>query len=96
MDDPAVGFRQWMRDQQVRRKEQVEEILSSSESKEDPVSSDSSGSEGEDEDSPPASAHRPVTQSTSNKLVSRPKWKAYKSKGSKPESSSRKRSRGQK
>ena len=74
----------------------MEEISSSSESKEDPVSSDSNSLEGEDEDSPPASANRPVTRSTPKKLISRPKRKAYKSKGSGPGSSSRKRSKGQK
>ena len=70
----------------------MEEISSSSESKEDPVSSDSSSSEGEDEDSPSASAHRLVTRSTPKKLISRPKQKAYKSKGSGPRSSPQKRS----
>ena len=74
----------------------MEEISSSSESEEDPVSSDSSSSEGEDDNSPPASAHRPVTWSMPKKLTSRPKRKAYKSKGSGPGSSSRKRSKGQK
>ena len=95
-DDPAAGFCQWMREQQVRQEEQVEEILSSSESKKDPFSSDNSGLEEEDEDLPPTSAHRPVTRSASKKLVSRPKRKAYKSKGSESGSSSRKWSKGQK
>ena len=95
-DDPAAGFCQLVKEQQVRREEQVEEILSSSESEEDPVPSDNSSSEGESEDSPPASAHRPVSQSTPKKLVSRPKQKAYKSKGSRLGSSSRKLSKGQK
>ena len=84
-----------MREQWVRREEQVEEISSSSESKEDPVPSDSSSSEGEDKDSPPASAHRLVTRSMPKRSVSRPKWKAYKSKGFGLGSSSRKQSKGQ-
>ena len=71
-----------MREQQSGREEQVEEILSSSESKEDPVSSNSNGPEEEDEDSPLASAHRLVTRSMPKKRVSRPKRKAYRSKGS--------------
>ena len=72
-DDPTAGFCQWVRDQQVKHEEQVEEISSSSESEEDPISSDNSSSEGEDEDSPPALAHRSVTRSMPKKLVSRPK-----------------------
>ena len=95
-DDPTAGFRQWIRQQQVRRKEQVEEILSSFESEEDLILSDSNSSEGEDDDSPLASAHRPVIRSRPKKLTSRPKRKAYKSKGSEPGSSSQKRSNGQK
>ena len=94
-DDPAARLRQWMREQRVRCEEQVEEISSSFQSKKDPVSRDSSRSEGEDEDSPPTSAHRSVTRSTSKRLISRPKWKAYKSKGSGPGRISRKRSKGQ-
>ena len=64
---------------------------------EDPGSSDaySSEEEEEDEDLPPASAHRPVTRSTPKKLVSRPKRKAYRTKGSGSGSSSRKWSKGQ-
>ena len=95
-DDPAAGFHQWIGEQQVKREKQVEEILSSSKSEEDPVSSDSNGSKEEDKDSPPASAHRLVIRSTPKKLVSRPKRKAYRSKGSGPGGSSRKRSKGQK
>ena len=53
-----------------------------------------SGDDEEDNDSPPASSHRPVTRSTPKKPVSRPKRKAYRTKGSGPGSSSRKRSRG--
>ena len=105
-DDPVAGLCQWMREQWVRREEHVEEILSSSESGEDPVPSDNSSSEGEDEgtttssqaddsDSLPASTHRPVTRSTPKRPISRPKRKAYKSKGSGPGSSSQKRSKGQ-
>ena len=74
--------------------EQVEEILSSSKSEEDPVRSNSNGPEEEDEDSLPASAHRPVTRSMPKKLVSRPKRKAYRSKRSEPGGSSQKRSKG--
>ena len=91
-----VGFCQWMREQQSGREEQVEEILSSSESKEDSVSSDNSGPEEEDKDLPLASTHRPVTRSMPKKQVSRPKRKAYMSKGSEPGGSSQKRSKGQK
>ena len=101
-DDPAKGLRRWVREQWVRREERVEEISSSSEQEEDPVPSDSYSSEGEDEgtmtssqaddpDSPPASAHRPVTGSTPMRLISRPKQK---SKGSGPGSSSQNWSKG--
>ena len=71
----------------------MEEIFSSSELEEDPVYN--SGSEEEDEDLLPASAHRLVTRSTPKKPVSRPKRKAYRSKGSGPGGSSQKRSKGQ-
>ena len=66
------------------------------EEKEDPGSSDAydSGEEEEDDDSPPASSHRPVTRSTPKKPISRPKRKAYRTKGSRPGSSSQKWSRG--
>ena len=66
------------------------------EEEEDPGSSDTydSRDDEEDDDSPPASSHRPVTRSTPKKPVSRPKRKAYRTKGSGPRSSSRKRSRG--
>ena len=97
-----------MKKQQAQRDEQVEEVWSSFEAEEDPVddsdeeeedpgSSDGygSGEEEEDKDSPPVSAHRPVTRSTPKKPVSQPKRKAYKSKGSGPGGSSRKRSKGQ-
>ena len=73
-----------MREQQAEREEQVEETLSSSKSEEDPISSDSYGLEEEDEDLSPTSAHRPVIWSTPKKPISRPKRKAYKSKGSGP------------
>ena len=65
------------------------------EEEEDPGSSDAYDSrEDEDDDDPPlASSHRPVTQSTPKKPVSRLKRKAYRTKGSGPGSSSRKRSR---
>ena len=68
------------------------------EEEEDLGSSNAYGSrdEEEDEDSPPALADRPVTWSTPKKLVSRPKRKAYRTKGSGPGSSSRKQSKGQK
>ena len=81
--------------QQDGQEEQVEEISSSSKSKEDLVLSDDYGSEEEDEDSPLASAHRLVTRSTPKKPISRPKRKAYKSKGSGLGGSSRKQSKGQ-
>ena len=97
-----------MREQQAQRQEQVDEVWSlfeeeedpvynSGEEEEDPGSSDGYGSEEEekDEDSPPASAHKPITQSTPKKPVSWPKRKAYRSKGSGPRSSSWKRSKGQ-
>ena len=84
-----------MREQQAEREEQVEEVWSSSELEEDPVSSDGYGLEEEnDEDSLQASAHRLVTRSTPKKLVSRPKRKAYMSKGFGPGDSSRKQSKG--
>ena len=86
----------------------MEEVWSSSEAEEDPVDSSGeeeedpgssngygSGEEEEDEDSPLASAHRPMTWSTPKKPVSWPKRKAYKSKGSGLGGSSRKRSKGQ-
>ena len=65
------------------------------EEEEDPGSSEANGSgdKDEDEDSPPASAHRPITWSTPKKPVSRPKRKAYWTKGSGPGNSSRKQSR---
>ena len=65
------------------------------EEEEDPGSSDSydSGEEEEDNDSPLASSHRLVTRSTPKKPVSRPKRKAYWTKGSRPGSSSWKQSR---
>ena len=68
------------------------------EEEEDPSSSDGygSGEEEEDKDSPLALVHRPVTRSTPKKPVSRPKRKAHRSKGSGPEGSSWKRSKGQK
>ena len=49
------------------------------EEEEDLGSSDAygSGDEKEDEDSPPASAHRPISRSTPKKSVSRPKRKAF-------------------
>ena len=74
----------------------MEEVWSLSEAEEDPGSSDDYGSEEEeeDEDSPLASAHRPVTWSTPKKPVSWPKRKAYRSNGSGPGGSSRKRSKG--
>ena len=74
-----------------------EEEEEEEEEEEDPGSSDGYGSreEEEDEDLPLASAHRPVTRSTPKKSVSRPKRKAYRSKGSEPGGSSRKRSKGQ-
>ena len=51
------------------------------------------GDDDKDNDSPPASSHRPVTRSTPKKKpVSRPKRKAYRNK-SEPGSSSRKRTR---
>ena len=97
-----------MREQQAQREEQVEKVWSSSEAEEDPVddsdeeeedpgSSDGygSGKEEEDKDSPPVSTHRPVTRSTLKKSFSWPKRKAYRSKGSRPGDSSRKRSKGQ-
>ena len=94
-EDSAEGFCRWMREQQVEREEQVEEVWSSSELEEDLVSNDGYGSEKEeDEDSLPTSAHRPVNRSTPKKLVSRPKRKAYRTKGSGPGGSSRKRSKG--
>ena len=52
-----------------------------------------SGDEEVDDDSPPASSHKPVTRSTPKKLVSWPKRKAYWTKSG-PGSSSRKRTRG--
>ena len=66
------------------------------EEEEDPGSSDAydSGEEEDDDNLPPASSHRPVTRSTSKKPISWPKRKAYRTKGSGPGSSSRKRSRG--
>ena len=66
------------------------------EEEEDPGSTDAynSGDDKEDDDSPPTSSHRPVTRSTSKKPVSRPKRMAYRTKGSEPGSSSRKRTRG--
>ena len=74
-----------------------EEEEEEEEEEEDSGSSDGYGleEEEEDKDSPPASAHRPVTRSTPKKPVSRPKRKAYRSKGSGPGGSSRKRSKGQ-
>ena len=69
-------------------------VYSSGEEEEDPGSSDGYGSE-EVEDSPPALAHRPVIRSMPKKPISRPKRKAYRSKGSKPGGSSRKQSKGQ-
>ena len=60
------------------------------EEEEDPGYGDS-GNDNKDDDSPPASSHRPVTQSTSKKQpVSQPKQKAYRNKSG-PGSSSRKR-----
>ena len=75
----------------------MEKVWSSSEAEKDPGSSDGYGSEEEeeDEDSPPASAHRPVTRSKPKRPVSRPKRKAYRTKGSGPRGSSRKQSKGQ-
>ena len=75
----------------------MEEVWSSSEAEEDSGSSDDYGleEEEEDEDSPSASANRPVTRCTSKRPVSWPKWKAYGTKGSEPEGSSRKQSKGQ-
>ena len=72
--------------------EEVEE-----EEEEDPCSSDGygSGEEEVDKDLSPPSAHRPVIRSTPKKPVSRPKRKAYRSKGSRPRGSSRKQSKGQ-
>ena len=66
------------------------------EEEEDPGSNDAYGfgEEEEDKDLPPASSHRPVTQSTPKKPVSWPKMKAYRTKGSGPGSSFRKWSRG--
>ena len=66
------------------------------EEEEDPSSSDAYGSaeEEEDEDSPLASSPKPVTWSTPKNPVSRPKRKAYRTKGSGPGSSSRKWSKG--
>ena len=94
-DDPAAGLCQWVKEQQVRHEEQVEKISSSSESEEETVPSDRNSSEGEDEDSPLASTHRLVIWSTPKRPISRPKQKAYKSKGSGLGSSSQKRSKGQ-
>ena len=107
-EDPATRFCRWMKEQMVEEEEQMEEIVSSKEEEEDPVdnsgkeeedpgSSDGYGSdeEEEDEDSPPALAHRLVTKSTPKKLISRPKQKAYKTKGSGPGGSSQKQSKGQ-
>ena len=74
-----------------------EEEKEEEEEEEDLDSSDGYGlgEEEEDEDSPPALAHRPVTRSTPKKPVSRPKRKAYRSKGFGPGGSSRKQSKGQ-
>ena len=105
-DDPTEGFCQRVRERQFRQEEQVEEILSSSEFEEDPVSDNDNSMEGEDvgpttssqendPNSSPASAHRAVIWSTPKKLISRPKRKAYKSKRSRSKSNSRKQSKGQ-
>ena len=66
------------------------------EEEEDPGSSDAYdlGDDEEDDDSPPASLHRPITRSTPKKHVSQLTRKAYRTKGSRPGSSSRKRTRG--
>ena len=64
------------------------------EEEEDPGYIDDSGDDEEDDDSPPASSHRPGTWSTPKKPVSRPKKKAYRTKGSRPGSSSWKRTKG--
>ena len=65
------------------------------EDEEDPGSSDTydSGDEEKDDNSPPASLHRPVTRSTPKKPVSQPKRKAYRTKSG-PGSSSWKQTRG--
>ena len=67
------------------------------EEEEDPGSNEGYGSREEEEgkDSPLASAHRPVTRSTPNKLVFWSKRKAHRSKGFGLGSGSRKRSKGQ-
>ena len=86
-DDP-VGDDEEDKDEDEEEEDEEEE--------EDPGSNDAydSGDDEEDYDSPLASSHRPVTRSTPKKPVSRPKRKAYRTKGSGPGSSSRKRSRG--
>ena len=97
-----------MKEQQAQREEQVKEVWSSSKTKEDPVDNNDEeeedpgssngyglGEEEEDKDLPSSSAHRPITRSTPKKPISRPKWKAYRSKGSGPGDSSRKWSKGQ-
>ena len=70
----------------------AEEDDEDEEEEEDPGYGDSRG-DNEDDESPPASSHRPVTRSTpKKKLVSRPKRKAYRNQSG-PGSSSRKRTR---
>ena len=66
------------------------------EEEEDPGSTNAydSGDDEEDDDSLPASSHRPVTRSTPKKPIFWPKRKAYRTKGSGPGSSSRKKTRG--
>ena len=92
------------RQEEPAEKDPVEELLSSSRS--DPVTFSSSSSKREykgtttpsrPDDNPdlsPAPARRPVTRSTPKKPTSRPKWKACKSKATKPGSGSQKQSRG--
>ena len=77
-------------------KEDEEDEEEDEEEEENLGSSDAydSGEDEDNDDSPLASSHRLVTQSTPKKPVSRPKRKAYRTKGSEPGSSSRKRSRG--
>ena len=85
-DDP-VG-----EDKENKDKDNEEE---DEEDEEDPSSSNVYNSRDEegDDDSPPASSHRPVTRSIPKKPISRPKRKAYRTKSG-PGSSSRKRTRG--
>ena len=90
----------------AKQEEAVEEISSSSESKEDPVSDNNSSLEGEYKgtmtpsqlddnlESSPVPTHRPVTCSMPKKPTSRPKRKAYRTKVGEPGSSFRKKPKG--